>query len=155
MLEKYENLIYSKIHRFNINKSQREDYFQEGQSALLESIRKFDPKYKKTFTRFFEMVLVRRFMSLLNKGNKPLYYVEESSLRNFVVKETVNLILTEEKLEEFNEILSGIEFKIFKSLYFDERSITETSNKLGCSEKRIYNAIYRIKNKLRGRIEIS
>ena len=44
MLEKYQNLIRSKIYRFNIYYSQREDFYQEGCLVLLEAIHKFDAK---------------------------------------------------------------------------------------------------------------
>ncbi|QVK21494.1 sigma-70 family RNA polymerase sigma factor [Mycoplasmatota bacterium] len=155
MLEKYKKLILSKIYRFNIRQNQKEDYFQEGCSILLEAIKVFNPKFNKTFTRFFELLLVRRFMSLLKKESKTLYSISDEDLSKFIVKEEEVIMIQDNHLDLAKETLSEVEYLIFYELYYLENGIRETSMKLGYSEKRIYNAIYRIKNKMKTLVVVS
>lgn len=155
MLEKYKKLILSKIYRFNIRQNQKEDFFQEGCSILLEAIRVFNPKYNKTFTRFFELLLVRKFMSLLRKESRTLYSISDDDLNKLVVKEEEVIIIQSVHIEYAKEVLSKIEYSIFHELYYLENGVRDTSLNLGYTEKRIYNAIYRIKNKMKSFRDVS
>ena len=155
MLEKYHNLIRSKIYRFNIHRSQHEDFYQEGCLSLLDAIRKFDPKFNKTFTRFFELLLVRKFLTLLKKANKPLAILSEEIINTIVVEEPETYYITSKHVEKAQEVLTESEFNVFYEHYVRNRKIINISKLFGMKEKRVYNALYRIKIKLRCFKEIS
>lgn len=148
MLEKYENLIRSKIYRFNIYRSQHDDFYQEGCLSLLEAIRKFDPKFNKSFTRFFELLLVRKFMTLLKKANKPLAILSEEIINTIRVEETKTDYITNNHIEKAFEVLTEKEFDVFYEFYVHNKKIGFITKKFGMNDKRVYNALYRIKLKL-------
>ncbi|XMB86659.1 sigma-70 family RNA polymerase sigma factor [Mycoplasmatota bacterium WC44] len=155
MLEKYQNLILSKIYKFNISYNQKDDFYQEGCLALLNSIHVYNPKYNKSFTRFFEMVLTRKFISLIKKESKPLYIVSDETLNNYIVSEDERYYIKEKDIEYAKRNLSSIEYDVFYEHYYLEKSIDDIVKKFGYTEKRIYNAIYRIKRKMKPMREFS
>lgn len=155
MLEKYQNLIRSKIYRFNIHYSQREDFYQEGCLVLLEAIHKFDSKFGKSFTRFFELLLVRKYLTLLKKLNKPLAILSEEIISNIVVEEEERYYITQKHIDKALEVLTSTEYDVFYEHYVLSKKIADICEKLSLPEKKVYNALYRIKIKLRCYRELS
>lgn len=155
MYEKYQPLIYSKLIKFNIVESQREDFHQEGCKTLMEAIKKYDDKYSKSFTRFFELLLVRRFMALLNKTNKPIIYKSDIVMDFQEIKEEHIIYLTKNDIEMARNILNDLEYSIFYHHYVKERKISEVAKELKIPIKRVYNAIYRLKQKLRDVVSVA
>jgi RNA polymerase sporulation-specific sigma factor len=155
MLKKYENLIKSKISRFNIHYSQYEDFYQEGCLVLLEAIHKFDVKYGKSFTRFFELLLVRKFLTLLKKLNKPVVTLSEEIISTIRVEEEEPIYMTEKHLVIAREELTEVEYDVFFEHYVRNKKIKEICAKYLLPEKKVYNALYRIKLKLRRFKELS
>lgn len=155
MFRKYENLIKSKIYRFNIHYSQYEDFYQEGCLVLLEAIHKYDIKYGKTFTRFFELLLVRKFMTLLKKLNKPVVTLSEDVLGSIYVEEEKPVYVTSKHVEIAREELTDTEYDVFFEHYVKNKKIKEICLKYSLTEKKVYNALYRIKLKLRRFRELS
>lgn len=149
MLEKYQNLIRSKIYRFNIHYAQVEDFYQEGCLVLLEAIRKFDSKYGKSFTRFFELLLVRKFLTLLKKNNKPMAILSEEIINTIQVEEIESVYVTKKHVDMARDALTETEYKIFYEYYVCNEKIADICNKYELGEKKVYNALYRIKIKLR------
>ncbi len=155
MVKKYENLIKSKISRFNIHSSQYEDFYQEGCLVLLEAIRKFDVKYGKSFTRFFELLLVRKYLTLLKKLNKPIVTLSEEIMNTIRVDEEEAYYITRKHLEVAKEELTLVEYDVFFEHYVQNKKIKEICYKYSLPEKKVYNALYRIKLKLRRFKELS
>ena len=122
---------------------------------MLDAIRKFDPKFNKTFTRFFELLLVRKFLTLLKKANKPLAILSEEIINTIVVEEPETYYITSKHVEKAQEVLTESEFNVFYEHYVMNRKIINISKLFGMKEKRVYNALYRIKIKLRCFKEIS
>ena len=132
-----------------------EDFHQEGCLVLLEAIRKFDTKYGKSFTRFFELLLVRKFLTLLKKNNKPMAILSEEIINTIHVEESKPIYMTKKHIEKAKKNLTEIEFQIFCEHYVNNEKIASICQKLGLQEKKVYNALYRIKIKLRCFNELS
>ena len=66
MFDKYKNLISKKICKFNLVYDY-DDAYQEALMILYKSIVKFDDHQLKSFTRFFELNLDRRFITIVSK----------------------------------------------------------------------------------------
>ncbi|MCD6482238.1 MAG: helix-turn-helix domain-containing protein, partial [Candidatus Izimaplasma sp.] len=66
MFDKYSKLISKKIYKFNLYQ-EYDDMFQEGMMILYKSIKAFDDSFSKTFTRYFELNLDRKYITLLSK----------------------------------------------------------------------------------------
>lgn len=155
MIEKYQNLIRSKIYRFNIHKDQMEDFFQEGCLVLLEAIHKYDSGFGKSFTRFFELLLVRKFLTILKKHNKPLSILSEEIVNSFQIEEEEAVYITKSHVDMAEKVLTKVEFDIFTEHYIYEHKIAQICKHLKLKEKKVYNALYRIKIKLRCFRELS
>mgnify|MGYP000909807808 FL=1 len=76
MFQKYIPLINARIKTFHIKKRNRDDFFQEGLICLHKAISTFREDKNKTFTRYFDLILQRRFIQILKKENKNFYDVE-------------------------------------------------------------------------------
>lgn len=155
MVEKYQPLLFSKLKRFNIVSVQRDDFYQEGCMVLLEAIRKYDESYNKSFTRFYELLLVRKFINLLNKENKPVSYHEESVFGRFILEEEDVIFCTKTDRLLAKDVLNDLEYLIFDQHYVNNIGLQEISKDLELPIKRVYNTVYRIKQKLRERFDVA
>ncbi len=147
MYKKYENLIKSRISKFNIPKDLYEDYFQEGQLMLHKAIATYNPKTTKTFNKYFDLILQNQFITLLRKQNnynKNLILVDTEFVDAKASQQTLH-----EDLEIETDSLSKFEQTVYQMRFITNASIGEIANALAVSEKKIYNAIQRIKTKLR------
>ena len=90
LFDKYVGLIRKRILSFKIQLRFRDDFFQEGQIALLTAIRTYNPYFYKTFNKYFDLLLQRRFIKILKKEKNYIYNVslyEEYSLLPLFLKE--------------------------------------------------------------------
>ncbi len=149
MFDKYKYFINKKIRDFNINKKSVDDFFQEGLITLNEAIKKYDENYNKTFFKFFELLLVRRFSTILNKESRQYEVIERYKDKillddQIVVREDSVTYVVESIVNEF----SSLERKIYGYYYLENKTIEYISSELLISKKSVYNAISRIKIKL-------
>lgn len=149
MIEKYQPLIASKCYHFKIRPSERDDFIQEGNLMLLHAMKIFDPSYQKTFTRFFELILTRKFMNLMTPLRKQLIYFSEELFETMRVEESVTWLLKDEHLSIAKETLTAFEYEIFVEHYKQAHSITDIAQAQLVSVKKVYNTLYQIKNKLK------
>ena len=70
MYLKYENFIRIKARSCGFNAYQLDDCLQEGYLMLGQAIKTFKPQYGKSFTKYFEVVLLRRFWRLREQSRK-------------------------------------------------------------------------------------
>lgn len=148
MFKKYEPLIQKRIQRFKIKPMMKDDFYQEGRMALDKAINTFDMSYSKTFNKFFDMVLQRRFISLLRKNKN--YFENTVYIDNI----DPNLLKEEKKLD-YNSIevddyeLTDLEKQVYylkREKGCKPRTIAQI---LGLDVKQIYNATDRIKAKIK------
>lgn len=147
MFKKYEPLILSKIKKFKFNKLYWEDYLQEGRLMLLKAIKSYDPNSRKTFNKYFDLILTNRFISIIRKDKKETEVA-------FIAEEM--LIAQEEskdkKLDDvdFSKLqLSSLEKEIYKLRFLRNLKVSYICQSLNVSEKTVYNSIQRIKRKLK------
>ena len=138
LFDKYKLLIWKYIHQYEVPYYEREDFFQEGLIMLHKAVLRFDEAKNKTFTRYFELILKRRFWALLKK------------LPKYVIKEIPDIsggyIIEEEPVISI-DLKSDLEKTIFKMYFLNQEKVKTISKKTGYTRKQIYNAIYRIKDK--------
>ncbi|MFK5883626.1 MAG: sigma-70 family RNA polymerase sigma factor [Candidatus Izemoplasma sp.] len=149
MFDKYSKLIYKKIYKFNLFYDV-DDMFQEGQMILHKSINKFSEKYNKTFTRYFEQNLERKYITIINKrkrraeifsGNKQ--YIYESNHNVFE-----NSVYYDILIKEIGKILTDTEKLVYTLRELNNYSVSYIKDKLGINEKVIYNSLHRAKIKI-------
>ncbi len=146
MITKYEPLIKSKIKKFNVESSSYDDYLQEGRLALLKAVERYNTESPKTFNRYFDIILQNRFISL--------YRIHKHELQ-MVMFETLDVIdyrnqeesLTLELIE--NTPLSKTEKNIIDMRVAKEMSIKEIAETLNLTEKQVYNALARARQKIK------
>lgn len=150
LFEKYSRLIYKKIYKFNLQ-AQKDDYYQEGLMLLHKSILKFDATYSKSFTRYFELNLDRRFISEVSKRVRRQQIMEEHIEYIFDVN-TPNSQGDEYfylYLDEISKILTKNENLVYTLRELNNYSISYIKEKHGLTERVIYNSLYRAKKKIK------
>lgn len=141
LFKKYDKLIWKYIHLYQVPKFEHQDFHQEGMLMLYKAAKTFNEDKKKTFTRYFELILKRHFWKLIKK------------LPKYVLKEEVDLKDDSYIKDSFIlhidlDLKSDIEKLVFETYYKKGYKIKEIAQLSGYSRKQIYNAIYRIKDKL-------
>lgn len=141
IIEKYRPLIWKNIYKFYVKTQDYDDFYQEAIISLYTCIQKFDETSNKTFTKYFELVLTRRFVQLKDKTAKYVLFPQPELIEDSY---TPNFDNFHEKPE-----LAPLENKIYE-MYFEKKMITKSiADELQISEKSVKNAIYRIKCKMK------
>jgi len=150
MEEKYKLFIAKKISKFNLG-YEYDDSYQEGLIVLVRSIQRFKPIYNKSFTRYFEMNLENRFISIVRSRRRYFKFLSEKSpmLVEHEIHEQPKLYFSKQDFDDFVLLLSSFEKAVFEQKFFNELGIEETANLLNCDTKKVYNAIDRIRAKLK------
>ncbi len=150
MVDKYRYLIAKKIGSFNLGYLY-DDCFQEALMILYKSVIRFDESFNKTFTRYFERNLINNLISIKRKINRYGKFLNEKLpvLYDNVVREDRKLYIRESEMREALEKLSEFERQVFQQKIIKKKSIKETAFMLKCQEKQIYNAIDRIRKKIK------
>jgi RNA polymerase sporulation-specific sigma factor len=150
MVVKYQYLIAKKIKSFNLV-YEYEDCFQEALMLLHKSLIMFDETYNKTFTRYFELNLHNHLITY--KGKKCRYEnfkIEKLPLLyDFRVKEHEKTYYLDSEIFEALSSLSEFEKQVYQIKIIEDRNVKECANYLNCDEKQVYNAVARIRNKIK------
>ncbi len=149
MFDKYSPMIYKMIDNLNLMYD-CEDMYQEGILMLYKSINKYNQNSRKTFTRYFEMNLKRKFISIVTKRvrrneifSENIQYIYENSAGYIQ-----NDIFLESYREELKKILTKNEFLVYTLRELKNYSVSYIKEQCGLSEKVIYNSLYRAINKI-------
>lgn len=140
LFKKYDKLIWKYIHLYNVPFYEQEDFHQEGKIILYQAITYFNEEKGKTLTKYFELILKRRFWRLIKE--LPNYNILED-YSQFGRYEEEKIIFLEEDFK------SDIEKYVFNAYFLENQSVSKIENETGYQKKQIYNAIYRIKEKLK------
>ena len=148
LIKKYKPLIYSRLVSFKIKDEYFDDYFQEGQLALLSAIKKYNSESPMSFTNFFDLVLKRRIMDLLKKNRK---YFEEVQLYEdidiVVAYKPVQPVIDFVKIEKLFRELSNLEKQVFILKYKENKKAEQIASELGITLRSVYSTSDRIKIK--------
>jgi len=153
MFDKYKYLVAKKIVKFNLT-DEYDDCFQEGMIVLYRSVRKFDDSRNKSFTRFFETNLEHHFISTIRSRSRRAAFLREKShkLVEFEVAETDEAACTETEIREAMATFSEFEKQVFDARFIREKEIRTIGQDLGVPAKKVYNAIDRIRQKIKMRL---
>ncbi len=150
MFDKYSRLISKKIYKFNLY-YEFDDMYQEGLMILNKSINSFDESYSKSFTKYFEQNLQRKYSTILTKKirrheiykNNELFIYEANNNLN------QNSVYFELLKKEIAKILTNNEYLVYTLRELNNYSITFIKEKSGYTEKEIYNSLHRAKVKIK------
>jgi RNA polymerase sporulation-specific sigma factor len=149
MIEKYRFLIAKKIKKFNLT-NEFDDCFQEGLIVLYRSIKKFDDRFSKTFTRYFETNLEHRLISIIRQNQQTYRFLNE---KLNLISESLTCPAYEDngKEQDIKQMileLSPLEKQVFEHRFLRSKSIVDVAMDLKIPTKRVYNAVDRIREKL-------
>lgn len=149
MVEKYRFLIAKKIASHNLQ-NEFDDCFQESIILLYKSVMRFEDRFNKTFTKYFEHNLENLMITLLRKRIRYHRFLSEKS--QFLIREESSRVEsyndTQKDIERMMPRLSELERAVFRERFEKQASIRETALCLGISEKQVHNAVDRIRKKL-------
>ncbi len=154
MVEKYRFLIAKKIALFNLQ-DEFEDCFQESLILLYKSILRFEERFNKTFTKYFEHNLENLMITLIRKRIRYRKFLSEKS--QFLIAEPMSRTdgynNTSGDIDRVVGQLSEFEKNVFIRRFEQGFTIRETAVDLGIDEKRVHNAVDRIRKKLNREIQ--
>jgi len=150
IVDKYQYLIAKKIKSFNLT-SEFEDCYQEGLMILHRSVMRFDESFNKTFTRYFEANFHNFLISFKNKKMRYINFKIEKLpiMCDFVVKESEKIYLRDDDIYQTLTTLSSFEKLVYQAKIVEKRTVKECAVFLSCEEKRVYNALDRIRKKIK------
>lgn len=154
---KYSFLIASRIKKLNIPYSLQSDFTQEGYVIIAYAVRNYNEYSKMSFTNYLDMILTRRFITLLRKEHiRNFVYDEELIDEMLDYNNYENVILDlEEKIGNLNVSKCGfskLEQDIYESLFIKKESVASISTRLDLSPKSIYNTRQRIVKKIQQKL---
>ncbi|MBN2540357.1 MAG: sigma-70 family RNA polymerase sigma factor [Bacilli bacterium] len=150
MVNKYRFLVAKIIKKFNLQ-YEFDDMFQEALMILYKSVLKYDQAYNKTFTRYFEGNLTNRYITIKKQRNRYGQFLSEKlpTLYQDAIQESPHHYFSESEVKDALNQLSELEKQIFQIKIIEKRTVRETADILKYPEKKIYNALDRIKKKIK------
>ncbi|AUD62332.1 hypothetical protein BK010_01575 [Tenericutes bacterium MO-XQ] len=145
LFQKYHKLIWKYVHLMHIDQKEHDDFYQEGIQVLYKAAMTFDESKNKTFTRYFELILKRHFYALISKLPKYQLYEDSNFMECFAYHEP-------ETYDEVTDLCSEFEKDIFQYYFIEKQAVKRISKQMSCEPKKIYNAIFRIKEKYKNMI---
>jgi len=142
LAKKYHKLIFKHINR--VTKTKFDEYYNESLYVLLNALRDFDESFNKTFTRYFEQKLSWHLTnSFKYEAKTRLMEYEDDYIENIIEEKE------EVKLSYDFSLLSAFESTIYEAFFVKKMKIKKISLLLNVNSKVIYNAIGRIRQKVR------
>ena len=119
---------------------------------LDRAVKTYKETMRKSFNRYFDLILQRRFIYLSKKVNKME--------RSVSLIEDVDFVLIEEKREIddiviLKDSLSELEKFAFDAFFYKDKSLKDVAIEKGVSERTLYNALARAKLKIKKNMEKS
>lgn len=154
LLDKYECLIITKLHKFHVAYYHFEDIKQECMLTLLKAFKTYDDRYGKTFMRYAELLIDRKIIKLLKEDvrySEVIVLNEEldGPSTDMGVYETISY---EKVLKDIKEVeVTGLKKLILNEIFINKMSIKEFSSKYNVNSKDVYNHIYILRSKLKQR----
>ena len=144
---KYSFLIKSRIQRLGVPRIYWDDYYQEGCMMLYHAIKIYDEDSKMSFTRFFELLLKRRIITLLRKDLKDseVDVLEElDDYPSYIVENNISVLL-----ESYDYNFTKLEKIAYDRLLMRNEKIENVAKELGVNAKSLSNAKQRVIKKIK------
>ena len=164
LVHKYEPLIESLVFKFydeNVVGLNKDDLRQEAVLRLYRSVLSFDAEQSEVEFGLYAKIcisnaLVSQIRLYKQKTAEPLNEAFENGCELFESQDPAERILEEERVAALYTLvrnnLSSYEYKVW-SLYVSGKTAKDIGKNFGVDEKSVNNAIYRIRKKLRERLE--
>lgn len=171
LLEKYKDLVNSKVGKYFIIGAEREDTIQEGMIGLFKAIKSYNSEMQSSFKSFANICIERQLITAIKTSNRqkhiPLnsylslnasaYDNEEESgtelintLDNKTVEDPLETLMKKEYINQMEEniekTLSNFEKQVLDG-YVKGYSYVTIAQKLDSPVKSVDNAIQRIRKK--------
>ena len=170
LLDKYKDLVNTKVGKYFIIGAEREDIVQEGMIGLYKAIRGFDHCKQNTFKTFANLCIERQLITAIKSSNRQKHmplnsylslntsaYDDEGDgtelLETFEVNTIEDPLETIMKQESFNEIQNAVQKSLSKfegqvlERYMQGESYEVIAKRLDTPVKSVDNAIQRIRKK--------
>lgn len=157
LLDKYDNLIRIKLAKFNVSDSHYADYLQELRMTVLTGIKKYDERYGKSLCRFLELIIERRIARLMYDDSRSVLAVcvLEDTIVGEKRPEVLEEMIYETRIREIKEIkFDDIKKSIFNQVLLKGISIKEYSKLYDISTKEVYNHLYSLRAKVKGKFNL-
>lgn len=143
MFKKYHRFIWKQVHLLNVANKEHDDMHQEGVLTLYRAIQTFNESKNKSFMRYFELILKRHLYK--SKKQIPDHYLYEHT--DFCPGVT---FIEEE--QSHPDLSSELEIAVYESYFLNRKPVAQIRRETKYSRKKIYNAIFRIKEKYKSMI---
>ncbi|CDE14207.1 rNA polymerase sigma-24 subunit SigH ECF subfamily [Clostridium sp. CAG:470] len=170
LLDKYKDLVNTKVGKYFIIGAEREDIVQEGMIGLYKAIKGFDNCKQNTFKTFANLCIERQLITAIKSSNRQKHmplnsylslntsaYDDEGDgtelLETFEVNTIEDPLETIMKQESFNEIQNAVQKSLSKfegqvlERYMQGESYEVIAKRLDTPVKSVDNAIQRIRKK--------
>ena len=170
LLDKYKDLVNTKVGKYFIIGAEREDIVQEGMIGLYKAIKGFDNCKQNTFKTFANLRIERQLITAIKSSNRQKHmplnsylslntsaYDDEGDgtelLETFEVNTIEDPLETIMKQESFNEIQNAVQKSLSKfegqvlERYMQGESYEVIAKRLDTPVKSVGNAIQRIRKK--------
>lgn len=170
LLDKYKDLLNTKVGKYFIIGAEREDIVQEGMIGLYKAIKGFDNCKQNTFKTFANLCIERQLITAIKSSNRQKHmplnsylslntsaYDDEGDgtelLETFEVNTIEDPLETIMKQESFNEIQNAVQKSLSKfegqvlERYMQGESYEVIAKRLDTPVKSVDNAIQRIRKK--------
>jgi RNA polymerase sporulation-specific sigma factor len=173
LLRKYRNLVEGRAKCYFMLGAEHDDVVQEGMIGLFKAIRDFSTDHLSAFRSFADLCVTRQIISAVKAARRQKHQLLTGSLSLDTPPSTEDGVWASEEIAEarpcdpsellldwefhdyvFGEVqrmLSELECRVLWS-YVQGRTYQEISVELGCSTKRIDNALQRAKRKMARRL---
>ena len=170
LLEKYKDLVNSKVGKYFIIGAEREDTVQEGMIGLFKAIKCFDAQKQNSFKTFANICIERQLITAIKTSNRQKHMPLNSylSLNNSAydnedndeelintfdsktIEDPLDTLMKKEYYEQIestiDKTLSGFEKQVLNR-YIKGESYVDIAAKLDAPVKSVDNAIQRIRKK--------
>lgn len=165
-----QNLIRNWVRPYHLPGASKEDILQEAALGLLNAVKVYDPDYSSDFMALAKTCVMRHVFNVVKKElrkknmmfynsmrlEEPVGENEECTLSDIVSSSDnvyEDLIVTIDIAEVLNSTsFSKLEDAVFKLRMEKDMGIQDICSVLGCSYKRVDNALQRIKVKIMSRV---
>ena len=155
LILRFSRLIFIKAEIFSSNKSDCDDFRQEGLMALLNAISTFTPQKSARFSTYAEVCIVNRmrtYAAKLNRKSDTISIDELSDNAVYTEENPEKIYVNKEFFSELWDIvdsqLSSLERQVFEQV-IQGNTYEEIAENLDISPKSVANAVHRARGKIR------